>query len=63
VTISRFVCGLLGGITLPALLLFGVIPPVIAMGILPVSLAGELLERYLFFRAVVPLKMPGGIAS
>jgi DMSO reductase anchor subunit len=63
VTISRFVCGVLGGITLPALLLFGVIPPVIAIGILPVSLAGELLERYLFFRAVVPLKMPGGIAS
>jgi hypothetical protein len=53
----------LGGVALPALLLFGVLPPVIAIGILPASLAGELLERYLFFRAVVPLKMPGGIAS
>jgi DMSO reductase anchor subunit len=63
VTISRFVCGVLGGVALPALLLFGVLPPVIAIGILPVSLAGELLERYLFFRAVIPLKMPGGIAS
>jgi DMSO reductase anchor subunit len=26
-------------------------------------LVGELLERYLFFTAVIPPKMPGGIAS
>jgi len=33
------------------------------VGILVFSLPGELLERYLFFAAVIPLKMPGGIAS
>jgi hypothetical protein len=43
--------------------LFSVLPPVIATGILPISLLGELLERYLFFTAVIPPKMPGGIAS
>jgi DMSO reductase anchor subunit/ferredoxin len=62
-TMWRFVCGALGGIMLPALVLFGVLPQVIAIGILPLSLFGELLERYLFFRAVIPPKMPGGIAS
>jgi formate dehydrogenase iron-sulfur subunit len=62
-TIPRFVCGSLGGVLLPALVLFGVLPPVIATGILPISLLGELLERYLFFTAVIPPKMPGGIAS
>jgi formate dehydrogenase iron-sulfur subunit len=59
----RFVCGALGGIMLPALVLFGLVPTVVATGILPISLLGELLERYLFFRAVIPPKMPGGIAS
>jgi DMSO reductase anchor subunit len=62
-TMWRFVCGALGGIMLPALVLFGVLPQVIAIGILPISLFGELLERYLFFRAVIPPKMPGGVAS
>jgi formate dehydrogenase iron-sulfur subunit len=61
--VRRFVCGALGGVLLPALVLFGVLPPVFAAGILPLSLLGELLERYLFFTAVIPLKMPGGIAS
>jgi formate dehydrogenase iron-sulfur subunit len=61
-TISRFVCGALGGLIVPALVLVGVLPPLTAIGILPLSLLGELLERYLFFRAVIPLKMPGGIA-
>jgi formate dehydrogenase iron-sulfur subunit len=62
-TIPRFVCSALGGIMLPALVVFGVLPPVCAAGILPFSLLGELLERYLFFTAVIPHKMPGGIAS
>jgi hypothetical protein len=48
---------------LPALVLFSLVPTVVATGILPISLLGELLERYLFFRAVIPPKMPGGIAS
>jgi Fe-S-cluster-containing dehydrogenase component/DMSO reductase anchor subunit len=63
VTISRFVCGALGGFVLPALVLIGLLPPTFAAGILPLSVLGELLERYLFFTAVIPPKMPGGIAS
>ena len=63
VTVPRFVCGALGGVVLPALVMFGVVPPLVATGILPFALLGELLERYLFFTAVIPPKMPGGIAS
>jgi formate dehydrogenase iron-sulfur subunit len=63
VTVPRFACGALGGVVLPALVAFGVVPPLVATGILPFALLGELLERYLFFTAVIPPKMPGGIAS
>jgi formate dehydrogenase iron-sulfur subunit len=63
VTIVRSLCGAVGGVMLAALVLFGVLPPLFATGILPLSLLGELLERYLFFTAVIPFKMPGGIAS
>ncbi len=62
-SIPRFVCGAVGGVIFPALVGFGVLPPVFATAILPFSLLGELLERYLFFTAVIPPKMPGGIAS
>ena len=62
-SIPRFVCGAVGGVMLPALVGFGVFPPVFATAILPLSLLGELLERCLFFTAVIPPKMPGGIAS
>jgi formate dehydrogenase iron-sulfur subunit len=62
-TVARFVCGALGGVLLPMLVLFRVLPPISATGILPLSMLGELLERYLFFTAVIPPKMPGGIAS
>jgi formate dehydrogenase iron-sulfur subunit len=62
-TIPRFVCSALGGVLLPVLVVFAILPPIFATGILPFSLLGELLERYLFFTAVIPPKMPGGIAS
>jgi formate dehydrogenase iron-sulfur subunit len=62
-TVPRFVCGALGGILLPLLVLFHVLPSIFAVGILALSLLGELLERYLFFTAVISPKMPGGIAS
>jgi DMSO reductase anchor subunit len=62
-TLARFICGALGGVVLPVLVLFGTPVPVCVIGIFLFSLLGELLERYLFFRAVIPLKMPGGIAS
>jgi hypothetical protein len=44
-------------------MLFSVIKPVTAVGTVALLVLGELLEQYLFFSAVVPLKMPGGIAS
>jgi len=34
-----------------------------ALASLPLVLAGEVAERYLYFSAVVPLKMPGGIRA
>jgi formate dehydrogenase iron-sulfur subunit len=61
-TIPRFICGTIGGVVLPVLVAFNLLPPVFAIGILPFLLLGELLERYLFFAAAIPHKMPGGIA-
>lgn len=60
VTRSRFLCGLLGGILLPLVSLAAtdasphILPIVAAL----LCLAGEVLERYTFFRAVVPPRMP-----
>ncbi len=56
---------LLGGLMFPALALIGMIPmnadlPLI---IFVALLAGELAERFLFFTAVSPTQMPGGIHS
>jgi hypothetical protein len=69
--IARFALGALGGIVAPALLLRGalgelaesaqfelIIPTLLLFG---ASLAGELLERYLFFAGVAAPRMPGGI--
>jgi formate dehydrogenase iron-sulfur subunit len=62
VTRLRFGCGVIGGILFPLVFLmqpaFG-----LAIAILAVCLLGELLERYLFFTAVAPVRMPGGVAS
>lgn len=71
VTIARFACGILGGLVMPALLLRAASgtpqDPVfltIVTGMLFVAcLAGELLERYLFFAAVASPRMPGSIRS
>jgi formate dehydrogenase iron-sulfur subunit len=60
-TIGRFVCGAIGGIFLPIFVMAGMHYAAAAVFIL--CLVGELLERYLFFTAVIPPKMPGGIAS
>jgi Fe-S-cluster-containing dehydrogenase component/DMSO reductase anchor subunit len=72
---ARFLCGVLGGLVLPALGLgiaalaersaapLPLLPlTVIAGAALALSLAGELLERYLFFAAAPASRMPGGIA-
>ena len=68
VTAARFAAGVVGGIAMPALVLLSGIPagqdvmlaPFVAM-LFVACLAGELLERYLFFAAVASPKMPGGV--
>ena len=70
VTMARFAAGLLGGLAMPALLLLSRVPTspehgqdlvfVVLVGMLfAACLAGEILERYLFFAAVAAPKMPG----
>jgi hypothetical protein len=73
VTALRFVCGAIGGVLLPAALLIEdrvttsgyptALFAVVALSMVALLLAGELLERYLFFTAVVAPKMPGSPAS
>ena len=68
VTLARFACGILGGILMPLFLLNQQTQPVqnltlfLIVSILFIAcLAGELLERYLFFSAVAAPRMPGVI--
>jgi formate dehydrogenase iron-sulfur subunit len=73
VTALRFFCGALGGMLLPAVLLIedrmaptgysAAVFAVVAIFSVVGLLAGELLERYLFFTTVVAPKMPGSPAS
>jgi formate dehydrogenase iron-sulfur subunit len=64
---SRRTLGVVGGAVLPALVLIGAAaanPSVTAWAAvlaLAASIAGEIIERYLFFAAVVKPKMPGGL--
>jgi Fe-S-cluster-containing dehydrogenase component/DMSO reductase anchor subunit len=70
-TLARFALGLLGGVLMPAMLLGQILPAsgssgqaqfILATGLLfAACLAGELLERYLFFAACAAPRMPGGI--
>lgn len=70
-TLARFACGVLGGLAMPAFLLRSVsetpqdpVVLVVVTGFLFIAnLAGELLERYLFFAAVAAPRMPGAIRS
>jgi formate dehydrogenase iron-sulfur subunit len=68
ITTSRFLVGLVGGVLLP--LTFIVQRPAAGFSTLGVTLwifvfavGGELLERFLFFTASVPMRMPGGIEA
>ena len=71
VTLARFALGLLGGVLMPLLLLDAAarrrraracVQFAATTGLLFVAcLAGELLERYLFFAACAAPRMPGGI--
>ena len=70
-SIARFALGLLGGIVMPALLLptisqshtDPVVLPIVVSMLLVACLAGELLERYLFFAAVASPRMPGSLRA
>ncbi len=73
-TTARFSFGVAGGILMPLVLLgesqlaptsgfHPVFIGVIAVLSLAMCLAGEFLERYLFFTAVVAPKMPGAVAA
>ncbi len=68
-TLRRLFYGIVGGIFLPFVLIlkhmeWGVERLVVLSFLIFIySFVGEFLERYLFFKAVVPLKMPGGVQS
>ncbi len=65
ITIGRYVSSLLGAVCFPAIILFQDHPlsrgwiVTLYGAIFLLSLTAEFLERYLFFRTVVPFKMPG----
>lgn len=70
IALARFALGLLGGLVMPCLLLRA-LPSLTSADLVPfaamsgllfaATLAGELLERYLFFAACAAPRMPGGI--
>jgi len=69
-TLARFALGILGGVCMPGFLLLRFSPGaaesqaelLILTSVLFIAcLAGELLERYLFFAAAAGPRMPGGI--
>ena len=61
VTRGRIFTGLLGGVLLPLASLVNGDGVTLAATALALCFFGELAERYLFFRAVVPPRMPGGV--
>jgi Fe-S-cluster-containing dehydrogenase component/DMSO reductase anchor subunit len=61
VSLARLLCGL-GGLLLPALGLLGApLAPIATLTFLAL-VAGEACERYLFFKAAPPSRMPGGLS-
>lgn len=71
-TFARFACGVVGGLALPGLLMswgsqageaMSMAIVIMVVLILVLNFTGELLERYLFFAAVVAPKMPGAPAT
>lgn len=63
----RWIMGVVGGVVLPGMAMLGAVSGLTiavvtaAFLALAVSIGGELAERYLFFRAVVRPRMPGGM--
>jgi DMSO reductase anchor subunit len=54
-----------GGLVLPGCVLAGIVPQTFSFAaiVFALLLAGELVERYLFFTAVSPTQMPGGLPA
>src|SRR5581483_6833086 len=69
IAIARFALGGLSGIALPISLVLeraeeGWIKPLVTIAaVFVLSIAGELLERMLFFMAAVAPRMPGGVKA
>ena len=58
----RFACAWIGGVALPLLSFLPASTPwTIAVAALLLCFVGELIERFMFFRAVAVSKMPGGV--
>ncbi len=55
----RLACLITGGLALPLISLIS-FSPIFAVSSCVLCFAGEVIERFLFFRAVVPPRMPGG---
>jgi formate dehydrogenase iron-sulfur subunit len=62
VSLARFLCLLGGGVLLPALALRGGPLVAVATLIFLALVAGEFCERYLFFKAAPPSRMPGAFS-
>lgn len=62
---GRIALAVIGGVVLPLMLLSHIASETGALAVVATVLcvAGEFLERYLFFTAVATQKMPGGLAS
>jgi formate dehydrogenase iron-sulfur subunit len=62
ITVLRFMLLVIGGIVLPFAISLAVLPAVpTSIALACALLAGELAERYLFFRAAPASRMPGGL--
>lgn len=59
----RFACAWIGGIALPLISLICASTSVMGVAVLSLCVAGELIERVLFFRAAVVHKMPGSVSA
>lgn len=62
----RITLGVTGGLLMPLLVVNATsttFAAVAALAMFGLCLSGELTERYLFFTAVAPAKMPGGVAA
>jgi DMSO reductase anchor subunit len=61
---TRLVCAWVGGVVLPLIaFLPDVTPQAVAVPALLLCLAGEFIERFLFFRAVAVARMPGTVTA